>query len=122
MVLAADDVEPALGGALLALLRHEAAAWGRWRSAMASISSVAAISKLSGPVSSRLSRAMSASEMWRRSSRRCAVMPSAPGRDGQVRGAQRVGMAAAAGVADGRDVVDVDAEAQGGSVHKGVLA
>ena len=34
------------------------------------------------------------------------------GLDGQVGGAQRVGMAPAARVADGGDVVDVDAEAQ----------
>ena len=34
------------------------------------------------------------------------------GRDRQMRGAQGIGMAAAAGVADGRHVVDVDAEAQ----------
>src|SRR5262245_32576371 len=53
-------------------------ACGTCRRAIASISSVAAISKLSGRVSSLFSRAMSASEMWRRSSRRCAVMPSAP--------------------------------------------
>ena len=32
--------------------------------------------------------------------------------DGEVRGAQRIGMAAAARVADGGDVVDVDAKAQ----------
>ena len=39
-----------------------------------------------------LSRAMSSSEMWRRSSRRCAVMPSAPASTARQRGAQRVGM------------------------------
>ena len=52
------------------------AAWSC--SAIASISSVAAISKLSGLSISAFSRAMSSSRMWRRSSRRCAVMPSAP--------------------------------------------
>ena len=42
------------------------------------MSSVAAISKFNGFEISAFSRAMSASRMWRRSSRRCAVMPSAP--------------------------------------------
>ena len=46
--------------------------------AIAIISSVAAISKLSGLAISAFSRAMSSSRIWRRSSRRCAVMPSAP--------------------------------------------
>src|SRR6202167_4210312 len=54
------------------------AACGLCRSAISSIGSVAAISRLSGTVSSRARRAMSSSEMWRRSSRRWAVMPSAP--------------------------------------------
>ena len=54
------------------------AACGRVSIAIATISSVAAISKLSGLAISALSRAMSSSRMWRRSSRRCAVMPSAP--------------------------------------------
>jgi hypothetical protein len=43
-----------------------------------SMSGVAAISKFSGFEISAFSRAMSSSRMWRRSSRRCAVMPSAP--------------------------------------------
>src|SRR5580700_9725419 len=54
------------------------AACGLCRSAIFSISSVAAISRLSGKSISALSRRMSSSEMWRRSSRRCAVIPSAP--------------------------------------------
>ena len=87
-------------------------ACGRWRSAIACISSVAAISRLSGSVSSAISAAMSASVMWRRSSRRCAVMPSAPAASASLRGAQRVGIGAAAGVAHRRDVVDVHAEPQ----------
>ena len=41
-----------------------------------------------------LSRAMSSSEMCRRSSRRCAVMPSAPASTASVRGAHRIGMRA----------------------------
>src|SRR6185312_8155748 len=47
-------------------------------SAAATISSVAAISKFNGLSISAFSRAMSSSRMWRRSSRKCAVMPSAP--------------------------------------------
>src|SRR5689334_5666357 len=43
-----------------------------------SMSAVAAISKFSGLEISFLSRAMSSSRICRRSSRRCAVMPSAP--------------------------------------------
>ena len=57
------------------------AACGRWRRAIACISSVTAISKFSGRPRLRVSAArasMSASEMCRRSSRRWAVMPSAP--------------------------------------------
>ena len=87
-------------------------ACGRWRSAIACISSVAAISRFSGSVSSAISAAMSASVMCRRSSRRCAVIPSAPGRLGQLRRAQRLGIGPAAGVANRRHVVDVDPEPQ----------
>ena len=87
-------------------------ACGRVRSATATISSVAAISKFSGTVSSALSRAMSSSRMWRRSSRRCAVMPSAPASTAKMGGAHRIGHGAAARVAHGGDMVDVDAEAQ----------
>jgi hypothetical protein len=54
------------------------AAWGPWASAMPCISSVAAISKFSGMVIASMIAAISASRMWRRSSRRCAVIPSAP--------------------------------------------
>src|SRR5579883_657488 len=54
------------------------AACGIVLSATAAISGVAAISRLRGRVISALRRAMSSSRMWRRSSRRCAVMPSAP--------------------------------------------
>ena len=50
--------------------------------------------------------------MWRRSSRRWAVIPSAPALGGDVRGAHRIGMVAAARVPDGRDVIDIDAEAE----------
>src|SRR5262249_26960129 len=54
------------------------AAWGRTLQAMPTISAVAAISRLSGFKMRAFSRAMSSSRMWRRSSRKCAVMPSAP--------------------------------------------
>src|SRR5690625_4293747 len=53
-------------------------ACGRWRSAIACISSVIAISRLSGSESSPISRSISSSVIWRRSTRRCAVIPSAP--------------------------------------------
>ncbi len=53
-------------------------ACGRIFSAMSSICSVAAISKFSGAEIVSLRRRMSSSTIWRRSSRRCAVMPSAP--------------------------------------------
>ncbi len=74
------------------------AACGRVSSAIATISSVAAISKLRGTVRPRLSAAMSVSRIWRRSSRRCAVMPSAPASTASKCRAHRVGIIAATGV------------------------
>ena len=60
--------------------RHAARSAG----AISSICSVAAISKFSGTDDARAcSRAISSSRMCRRSSRKCAVMPSAPACDGQ---------------------------------------
>ena len=56
--------------------RHTAC--GLVASEIRSMSEVAAISKFSGFEISAFSRAMSVSRMWRRSSRKCAVMPSAP--------------------------------------------
>src|SRR5262245_33370068 len=50
------------------------------RLAMPTISSVAAISRLSLMCTSSRRRRTSSSWMWRRSSRRCTVMPSAPPR------------------------------------------
>ena len=79
MVVLAGGVEAAFGGPLLALLGDDAGgvrAVARARSS--SISSVAAISRLSGISSCAISRSISSSVMWRRSSRRWAVMPSAP--------------------------------------------
>ena len=55
--------------------RH--AACGFTSSAMSSIRSVAAISKFSGFDIAAFRRRMSSSRIWRRSSRRCAVTPSA---------------------------------------------
>ena len=112
--LAADHVEAALGGALLALLGHEAGGMRPVASAIATISSVAAISKFSGLEMAAFSRAMSSSRIWRRSSRRCAVMPSHAGLDRRAARLDRIGRCAAARVPHGRDVVDVDAEAQRG--------
>ena len=88
--------------------RHAACAL----SAMASISSVAAISRLSGIFNRADSRAISSSEICRRSSRRCAVMPSAPACCRQLRRAHRIGIVAAARIPHGGDMVDVHAEAQ----------
>ena len=86
--------------------------WGGGASAIASISSVAAISRFSGRSISAISRSMSSSVMWRRSSRRWAVIPSAPASAATMRGAHRIGEIAAARIPDGRDMVDVDAEAE----------
>ena len=55
LIVLAGDVEPALGGALLAPLRHEAGGVRPWLAARSpSISRVAAISKFSGLAISRL--------------------------------------------------------------------
>ena len=56
-----------------------------------------------------------ASGIWRRSSRRCAVMPSAPASARAPRAPDRDSRATR--VPHGRDVVDVDAESQRGQVH-----
>ena len=87
---------------------------GDGASAIATISSVAAISRLSGRSIASIRRAMSSSEMWRRSSRRWAVMPSAPAFGRELGGAHRIGVGVAARVAHGGDVVDVDAETLAG--------
>ena len=79
MIVPAGRVEPAFGGALLAPLRHDAGGMrpvperdrqhlvGRRHLEIERQASI-----------SMASRVMSPSVMWRRSSRRCAVMPSAP--------------------------------------------
>ena len=45
-----------------------------------------------------------------------------PGEHGHMGGPDRVRMDAAPGIPHGGDVIDIDAEAEGRSVHKGVLA
>ena len=86
-------------------------------SAMAIISSVAAISRLSGLSISRLQPGdVVVADV-------AAVLAQMRGdavgarRDRELGGAHRIGMASAARVADGGDVVDVDAEAQTGRIH-----
>ena len=56
--------------------RHTA--WGLCLSAIFCISSVAAISKFNGMFKAAINPSISSSRIWRRSSLRCAVMPSAP--------------------------------------------
>ena len=110
---AADDVETALGRALLAPLRHEAARrWERGASAMSSISSVAAISRLSGQVSSAFRRADVAVGDVPAILAQVRGDAVGAGLQRKVRGAQRIGMASAARVTDGGHVIDVHAQAQ----------
>ncbi len=87
-------------------------ACGRWRRAMACISAVAAHSKFSGTVSAAISASISASRMWRRSSRRWAVMPSAPAASASRAARSGSGQARPAGVAHGGHMVDVHAKPQ----------
>ncbi len=112
-------VEPAFGGALGALLRHQADRMRPRLERDARPSRRSPPFRNSAACRSRPSAArMSSSRIWRRSSRRCAVMPSHAGGDGQLGGAHRIGMAPAARVADGGDVIDVDAEAQRKRIHR----
>ena len=79
VIVPADDVEAAFGGALGALFRHQAAgvrpdAQARCRASARSPPSRNSAAWRSPPSAAR----MSSSRIWRRSSRRCAVMPSAP--------------------------------------------
>ena len=114
MVLAAHHVEPALGGFLLALLRHQAAgvrhvAQGDGQHLVGGrhlqVEGPGQLALEPGDVGIGDVAAVLAQV------RRDAV---GAGLDGQMRGTQRVGMPAAARVADGGHVVDVDAEAQMG--------
>ena len=56
------------------------------------------------------SRSTSSSWMWRRSSRRCTVMPSAPAASQSARGLQRIGLVGPPGLPHGGHVIDVDVE------------
>ena len=87
-------------------------ACGRWRSAIACISAVAAISRLSGtderlhqPVDIGIRDVAAVFAQMRGD-------PVGPGRFGDFGGAQRVGIGRAARVAHGGDVIDVDAQSQ----------
>ena len=109
----AHRVEPAFGGALACAFP----ARGRRRAAASSarcrpFRSVAAISKLSGLSISRLqARDVVVANV-------AAILAQmrgdavAAGGDRELGGAHRIGMAPAARVADGGDVIDVDAEAE----------
>ena len=117
LVVLAGGVEPALGGPLLALFRDDAGGVGRWASAISSISSVAAISRFSGRSISAISRSMSLVGDVAPVLAQMGGDAVGAGGGGDLRGADRVGMVAAARVADGRDMVDVDAEAEPGAHH-----
>ena len=88
------------------------AACGRWRSAIATISSVAAISKLSGSaIAADQPRDVVVDDV---AAILAQMRGDAVGAGGlrDLRGAHRIGMQPAARVADRRDMIDVDAEAQ----------
>ena len=88
-----------------------------WR-AIAIISSVAAISRFMRVCSVARKRCTSWSWMWRRSSRRCSVMLSAPDCSATSAACSGIGIRRAARLPQRRDVVDVDAELDGvGQLH-----
>ena len=89
--------------------RHGAGASARWPASLRS----RPFPEFSGMASLAFSAAISLSRMWRRSSRRWAVMPSAPASCASMCGAHRIGIVAAPRIAHGGNVIDVDAEAQG---------
>ena len=114
MVLAAHHIEPALGGLLLALLRHQAAgvrymAQGDGEHLVGGrhlqVEGPGQFALQPGDVGIR-DVAPVLAQM-----RRNAVGARL---DGQMRGTQGVGVPAAARVADGGDVIDVDAQAEVG--------
>ena len=112
VVLAAHDVEAALGGALLALLGHQAA--GMRHVAQRDGQHLVGGGHLEVERPGQL--ALEAGDVVIRDV--AAILAQVrgdavgAGLHGEVRSAQRIGMPAAARVADGRHVVDVDAEAQ----------
>ena len=99
--------------------RHTAC--GLVASAIRSMSAVAAISKFSGFEISAFSRAMSSSRMWRRSSRKCAVMPSAPASIAASAARTGSGRSPARALRKRGDVIDIDSETQRRSIgHYGL--
>ena len=111
MIVAVEHIETAFGGALAAPLRHKAgrrAAACRARSR--TISSVAAISKFSGVEISRFSRAMSSSRDMAAILAQMRGDAVGAGRDGDKRRANGIRKRAAPRVAQGRDMIDIDAE------------
>ena len=116
----AEDIETALGRALLAALRDDAAGIRQ----MAQGDGEHLVGRGHFEVKRPRQLVLEAGNIVIRDMpailaqvRRDAV---GAGFDGDIGGAQRIGMASAAGVADGGHVVDVDAEAQvGGVTHIG---
>ena len=114
LVVLPGGVEPALGGALLAPLRDDAGGVRLWRSAI--------VEHLLGRRHFEVQRQVDLGHQ----PVDVAVGDVAPvlaqvrgdavgaGLGGDVRGAHRIGMVAAARVPDGRDVVDVDAQRERG--------
>ena len=113
MIVLAGGVEPALGGPLLALLGDDAGGVGAVaRARSSSISSVAAISRLSGISRLRHQRGdILVGDVAPVLAQMGGDAVGAGRRRGEG-GADRIGMIAAARVPDRRDMVDVDAEAE----------
>ena len=92
------------------------AACGRALRAIATISAVAAISRLSGLLMRAFSRAISSSTDVAAILAQMRGDAVGAGGDRDLGGVHRIGMPAAARVAHGRDMIDVDAEADGDAV------
>ncbi len=87
------------------------------------ISGSQAISRLSFTVTVWRRIRRSRSEMWRRSSRRCRVMPSAPPNSASAAAQNRVRLVGPPGLADGGHVVDIDAKlGHGGDYSRSAAA
>ena len=84
--------------------------WRHDLRAMRIISSVTAISRFMRVCSASRIACTSRSWMWRRSSRRCSVMLSAPASSASSAACNGIGIARAARLAQRRHVIDVDAE------------
>ena len=113
VIVPAGRVEPAFGGALLAPLRHDAGGMRpmpeRDRQHLVGRRHLEIERQRDQSVHQPL---MSLSVMCRRSSRRCAVMPSAPACSAISAARTGSGSAPAARVPHGRHMVDVDAETE----------